>query len=231
MGEDFLRLAKDWEVFIYLILGILIVWQIRKFSLAWGELRSAAFGLERESAQAKLNWSISMLIFVFLIGVVEFGLVSFVVPTVPEASPLPTSTLDLLATPTITLEPGAQAQAAEAAPISVEDSQNTGCIPLSVDIISPANDETIRDIVEIIGSADIPNFGFYKFEMASLNDPSWLTIQAGDVITREGRLGYWDTTRLTPGDYALRLVVTDNQGQAAEPCVIQVRVELPSETE
>ena len=231
MGEDFLRLAKDWEVFIYLILGILIVWQIRKFSLAWGELRSAAFGLERESAQAKLNWSISMLIFVFLIGVVEFGLVSFVVPTVPEASPLPTSTLDLLATPTITLEPGAQAQAAEAAPISVEDSQNTGCIPLSVDIISPANDETIRDIVEIIGSADIPNFGFYKFEMASLNDPSWLTIQAGDVITREGRLGYWDTTRLTPGDYALRLVVTDNQGQAAEPCVIRVRVELPSETE
>ena len=231
MGEDLLRLAKDWEVFIYLILGILIIWQIRKFALAWGELRSAAFGLERESAQAKLNWSISMLTLVFLIGVVEFGLVSFVVPTVPDASPLPTSTLDLLATPTITLEPGAEAQQGEASPISAEGSQNTGCIPLSVDIISPANDETIRDIIEIIGSADIPNFGFYKFEMSTLNDSNWLTIQAGDVITREGRLGYWDTTRLTPGDYALRLVVTDNQGQAAEPCVIRVRVEPPSETE
>jgi hypothetical protein len=67
--------------------------------------------------------------------------------------------------------------------------------------------------------------------MAALNDPSWLTIQAGEVITQESRLGYWDTTRLTPGDYALRLVVTDNQGQAADPCVIQVRVEAPSETE
>jgi hypothetical protein len=231
MGEDLLRFAKDWEVFIYLILGILIFWQIRKFAVAWGELRGAAFGLERESAQAKLNWSISMLIFVFLVGVVEFGLVSFVVPNVPEASPLPTSTLDLLATPTITLEPGAAAPQSEASPLSVESSQNTGCVPLSVDIISPANGETIRDIVEIIGSSDIPNFGFYKFEMSPLNDPTWLTIQAGDVITREGRLGYWDTTRLPPGDYALQLVVTDNQGQAAEPCVIEVRVEPPSETE
>jgi hypothetical protein len=68
MGEDILRFAKDWEVFIYLILGIFVVWQIRKFALAWGELRSAAFGLERESAQGNLNWSISMLIIVFLIG-------------------------------------------------------------------------------------------------------------------------------------------------------------------
>jgi len=231
MGEDILRFAKDWEVFIYLILGIFAVWQLRKFALSWGELRSAAFGLERESAQGTFNWSISMLIIVFLLGVIEFGLVSFVVPTVPEASPLPTSTLDLMATQTTTLEPGSAALKIDITPLGEESDQNSGCIPLSVDIISPTDEETIRDIVEIIGSADIPNFGFYKFEMAALNNPSWLTIQAGEVITQEGRLGYWDTTRLTPGDYALRLVVTDNQGQAADPCVIQVRVDPPNESE
>ena len=97
--------------------------------------------------------------------------------------------------------------------------------------LSPENGETIKDIVEIIGSADIPNFGFYKFEMAAISDISWLTIQAGETITQTGRLGYWDTTRLSPGEYGLRLVVTDNQGQSTEPCMIQVRVDPPSETE
>ena len=62
--------------------------------------------------------------------------------------------------------------------------------------------------------------------MAAANEFSWLTIQAGDIVTHEGRLGYWDTTRLNSGDYALRLVVTDNQGEPVDPCVVHVRVEL-----
>jgi len=227
MGE-ILRFFKVNEVLIYLILGILAIWQIRKFALAWGELRSAAFGLERESAQSHLNWAATMLIFIFILGVTEFGLVSFVVPAVPGAAPLLTPTLDLLATPTTILEAGAAAAARDFTPVPTMETENEGCLPGSVDIIAPATGDTIQDIVEIIGSADIPNFGFYKFEMAAISDSSWLTIQAGEIITQEGRLGYWDTSRLSPGDYALRLVVTDNQGQSAEPCVIQVRVDPPT---
>ena len=103
MGE-ILQFFKENEVFIYLILGIFAVWQFRNFILAWGELRNAAFGLERQSAQSRLNWVATILIFMFILGVGEFVLVSFVVPTVPDASPLITPTLDLLASPTITLE-------------------------------------------------------------------------------------------------------------------------------
>jgi hypothetical protein len=228
MGE-ILRFFKENEVFIYLILGGFAVWQVRKFALAWGELRNAAFGLERESAQSRLNWVATMLIIVFMLGVAEFVLVSFVAPTVPGASPLTTPTLNLLASPTTTLE--VKALTSDTTPAPANQTENNGCVPGQVDILSPENGETIRDIVEIIGSADIPNFGFYKFEMAAINDVSWLTIQAGETITQNGRLGYWDTTRLLPGDYALRLVVTDNQGQSTEPCVIQVRVDLPSEAE
>jgi hypothetical protein len=228
MGE-ILRFFKENEVFIYLILGGFAVWQIRKFALAWRELRNAAFGLERESAQSRLNWVTTMLIIVFMLGVGEFVLVSFVAPTVPGASPLTTPTLDLLATPTTTLE--AKALTTDTTPAPTIETENNGCVSGRVDIISPENGETIRDIVEIIGSADIPNFGFYKFEMAAINDVSWLTIQAGETITQNGRLGYWDTTRLTPGEYALRLVITDNQGQSTESCVIQVRIDPPSEPE
>lgn len=228
MGE-ILRFFKDNEVIIYLILGGFAFWQIRNFILAWEELRNAAFGLERESAQSRLNWVATMLILAFMLGIGEFVVVSFVVPKVPDASPLLTPTLDLLASPTVTLEPGSQA--AIATPALAIETAMSDCIPDQIDIISPQNGTTVKDIVEIIGSADIPNFGFYKFEMAAINDTSWLTIQAGDTITREGRLGFWDTTRLSPGDYGLRLVLTDNQGESHPPCTIQVRVEPPSESE
>ncbi|MBM3143480.1 MAG: hypothetical protein FJ010_00665 [Chloroflexi bacterium] len=225
-----LRFFENNEIFIYLILGILAVWQIRKFTLGWDELRSAAFGLEQESARTRLNWAMSMLVLIFILAVAEFGLVSFVFPNIPEASPLLTPTLDLLATPTITLEAAEQlietGNTAPSAPIQAED---IGCIPRQVEITFPSNGETVRDVVEIYGTADIPNFGFYKFEMASVNDANWLTIQAGDVAKKDELLGYWDTSRLPVGDYALRLIVTDNQGNASEPCSVQVRVEAPSE--
>lgn len=228
MGE-ILQFFKENEVFIYLILGIFAIWPLRNFISAWGELRNAAFGLERQSAQSRLNWVATILIFLFILGVGEFVLVSFVVPTVPDASPLVTPTLDLLASPTITLE--ANLSASNLTPVPSIETQAGNCVPGKVDILSPENGETIKDIVEIIGSADIPNFGFYKFEMAAISDIAWLTIQAGETITQTGRLGYWDTTRLSPGEYGLRLVVIDNQGQSTEPCMIQVRVDPPSETE
>ncbi len=227
MGQA-LNFFKDIEVFIYLFLGLLAIWQLRKFSLAWSELRSAAFGLERESAQSRLNWAATMLIFIFAFGVAEFSLVSFVVPTMPGA--LATPTLDLLASPTTTLAPG-ETPTEAGTPAPIVEVENTGCVPNQVDIISPAGGETIQDIVEIVGSADIPNFGFYKYELAALHDSNWLTIQAGEVITQNGRLGYWDTSRLSPGDYALRLIVTDNQGASTNPCVVQVRVEPPDDLE
>ena len=71
---------------------------------------------------------------------------------------------------------------------------------------------------------DIPNFGFYKFEMAKSNENSWLSIEANNNAVVNGQLGNWNTTRLDPGVYQLRLVVTDNQGQALPPCVVQVNV-------
>lgn len=228
MGE-FLRFFKDNEVYIYLVLGVFAAWHIRNFILAWKELQNAAFGLERGSAQSRLNWVTTMLILIFMLGVIEFVLVSFVVPTVPAASPLLTPTLDLLASPTTTLE--TEQLALDSTPAPTLETDNGNCVPGQIEIISPEDGETIQDIVEIIGSVDIPNFGFYKFEMAAINDPSWLTIQAGEIITQNGRLGFWDTTRLSPGDYGLRLIATDNQGQSSQPCAIQVRIDPPSESQ
>lgn len=220
-----LSFFKDNEIFIYILLGILVVWQLRKFSVAWDALRSAAFGLEQESARARLNWSAMMLLLLLILVVVEFGVVSFIVPAVPEATPLLTPTLDVLASPDIEAD---VPQVEVTSPVSDFQIIESGCVSGLIDIISPQANEAVSDVVEITGSANIPNFGFYKFEMASVDDPTWLTIQAGDVLVVDGLLGYWDTSRLSGGDYLLRLVVTDNQANASPPCTIQLRVETPA---
>lgn len=225
------------------MLGLAGLIYLGKFIRSWDELRQSAFGLERENAQTRLNQAASMLVLLLTMTVAEFTLVSFVAPSVPGANPLLTPTLDLLATPTITLipeqstpadagglqplgTPALSQLAAPAAPPDLED----GCTPGEVMLSAPEQDSTVSGIVEIIGTADIDNFGFYKFETAKPGEDTWLSIQAGNVAVQGGLLGNWDTTRLDPGTYRLRLVVVDNQGEAQPACAIRVnvtRVETP----
>src|SRR4030067_1730948 len=101
--EQALQFFRVNEIWIYVILGILGAWQVRKFALAWEELRGAFFGLEREAAQSRVNSAATMVVLLILMAVAEFTLVTFVVPTLPGANPLPTAMLDLLATPPPTL--------------------------------------------------------------------------------------------------------------------------------
>jgi len=229
--EQALRFFRNNEILIYLGLGILAIYQLRKFFLAWNDLRAAAFGLERENAQASLNRTAGILIFLLVLGVSEFALVSFVAPSISGVIPIWTPTVDLLATPTITLAVEASEESVDVSgtPMPTVQAESEGCIPGAIEILSPEDGETVSGMVEVLGTANIPNFGFYKFEMAALGDTSWLTIQAGETITTEGKLGYWDTTTLNQGDYFLRLVVADNQGKTLPPCAVKVRVIPPPE--
>ena len=227
--EEVLRFFNNYEIIVYLGLGILAAWHVRKFILSWQELQAAAFGLEYESAQGRLNRAAGILVFLFVVGVVEFGLVTFVVPVYPEIEPLPTSTLDLLATPTTTLPVTESVPQEELAVEMAEQIPEAGCIPEEVMITYPENDATVRDIIEVRGTVNVPNFGFYKFEIAPPGTDDWLTIQAGEDIVIDGVLGNWDTTQLEPGSYNLRLVVADNEGNHREPCVVSVYVEQPTE--
>lgn len=230
--EEALRNLKTFEVWIYLLLGFGGLFFIRKFMLAWQELRVAAFGLERQQAQARLNWAASILVLLLTIAVAEFVLVSFIAPTVPGASPLLTPTLDLLASPTTTLAvtdtPAGNAPQAAFTATPPSQPLVSDCVADSIEISSPQNGQEVSGTVDIVGTANIPNFGFYKFEMKLPEDASWQTLQAGNQVRNQESLGIWDTRRLLPGEYQLSLVVVDNQGQASQPCIVQVRV-LPYE--
>lgn len=229
--EEALGFFRSFEVWIYLVLGLAALIYIRKFFISWSEYRQATFGLERESAQGRLNQSALVLVLLLAMGMSEFILVSFFVPSVPGANPVPTSTLNLLATPTITL-PVVSGEAGEAASTEIAVlSTNPGCVPGQVEIKSPLEGQELSGVVEISGTANIPDFGFYKLEIKRPDETIWLTLQAGNSIVQGGKLGDWDTRRLTPGDYQLGLVAVDNEAQPSPSCIIQTRViNVPEET-
>ena len=226
---EILRYLRDLEYLIYIVLGALAVWQLRKFYLSWEELRAAAFGLEKESAQLRLNRSAALLVVFLFLSTAEFGLVSYIIPAMPGVNPVPTPTLDLLATPTTTLpaeinpEPGTPTL--EGPPGT--DSFPVGCVENQVMITYPEDNMTVSGIVEVEGTVNIPDFGFYKFEISPSETNNWLTIQAGDTIKEDEMLGFWDTAQLEAGNYYLRLVVVDNQGISLEPCMVYLYVDLP----
>jgi hypothetical protein len=233
-----IRFFREYEIWIYVVVGAVAIWQVGKFILAWQELGKAAFGLEREHAQYKLNTAAALLILMLLTLVGEFVVVSFVAPTVPGAIPIPTPTLDLLATPSITLPPPTPTLSETGQPDETAQPNGTlqpaalpeqsQCVQGQVMISEPQDGAEISDIVTLMGSASIPNFGFYKYEVARPGDSVWLTIGGSRTPVVEGKLGDWDTTTRVPGEYLLRLVVTDNEGNYLPACVIRVRIAPPA---
>lgn len=226
---EFLGYLRDLEFLIYIVLGSLSAWQLRKFYLAWEELRAAAFGLEKESAQLRLNRSAALLVVLLFLGTAEFGLVSFIIPAIPGVNPLPTPTIDLLATPTSTLvsNPDPNTTPPSVSSPLATDMIMTGCIANEVMITYPENNSTVSGIVEIEGTVNIANFGFYKFEISAADTNNWLTVQAGDLPKEDEMLGFWDTSQLQAGNYYLRLVVIDNEGIQLDPCAVFLYIDNP----
>jgi hypothetical protein len=99
-----------------------------------------------------------------------------------------------------------------------------------VEITSPLPGDAISGVVSVTGTADVENFGFYKFEVARADEELWLTIQAGRQVVVDGNLvENFDTSLFPPGQYVLQLVVTQNTGEALPACRVPVLIGAPSE--
>jgi hypothetical protein len=111
-------------------------------------------------------------------------------------------------------------------PLGTPEAQSgmSGCVPDEIMLTSPEPGDEISGTVVLKGTADVPNFGFYKYEFAAVGTNTWTTISAGTKPVKDDELGQWDTTARPNGDYFLQLVIIDNVGQTLEPCVIAVRV-------
>lgn len=216
------RFLASYEALIYILLAIGALFSFRSLWRAWGEWRVAVFSLEREFSARRLGRSAAISALIIILFCAEFFMASFVIPGLPAEFFLTTPTLDLISTPTGTLSPQAMTEFAGGQP--PQQASASGCIPNQVMIAYPEPADEIRGAIEIRGTVNIPNFGFYKYEVAPAGSDTWVTISAGRSVVNDASLGRWDTTALTPGDYQLRLVVTDNQGQVLPACIVPVRV-------
>ena len=218
MGSVYRTLA-NYEPLIYIALAIGGLFAFRRMWLSWREWRDSVYGLEREFALRRLGQATAVALLVLALVFVEFFIATFIAPSLPASDLLATPTLDLLITPVGTLAPGAPPAITQPVPSGM-----SGCKPEQVMITAPKPGDEVKGTVKITGTADSPNFGFYKYEVAPMGTQNWATIAADRKPVKNDQLGEWNTLSLTNGDYFLRLVVTDNVGASLEPCVIAVRV-------
>lgn len=223
MGPVYRTLAS-YEPLIYIALAIGGLFAFRRMWHSWREWRDSVYGLEREFALRRLGQATAAAFFILALIFVEFFIATFIAPSLPATDILATPTLDLLLTPPGTLSPEQATQAALFPVTQSVPSGMSGCIPDQIMITAPEPGEPVSGTVEITGTANVPNFGFFKYEIAPMGTQNWATISAEREPKVNEILGSWNTSSLTNGDYFLRLVVTDNVGVSLEPCVIAVRV-------
>lgn len=222
---------QKYEGWIYGLLGIVAIFYLQKLILAWKDWQGTVFGLEREVAQRRFSTALTILLLLVLFVFMEFVIVSFVVPSYPQSLSLPTPTLDLLATPTATLPGliGAANTVLTEEVVATEDlvTLEEGCIAGQIEWLSPKPGDVISATVELIGTVNVPNLGFFKYQYATPGEDLWTDIAAGNQPKVDGQIGFWNTSQLNAGDYHLRLVVYDNQNEPFPACIIPVRVRRP----
>lgn len=106
--------------------------------------------------------------------------------------------------------------------------------PGYADITRPQQGEAIFGLVTIEGSAAHPSFVYYELSFAYQPNPSdtWFPImQPIQTPVTDGRLGIWDTTGITDGNYQLRLIVWLENGKSLEAIVSDLRIRNTTPTE
>lgn len=218
------RSLDTYEPLIYITLAILGLFVFRRMWGAWREWRDSVYTLEREYALWNLGRVTAIGFLVLAAFFVEFYIATFIAPALPASDLLATPTLDLLASPQASLPAADSTQAALALATQPVQNGMSGCVADKIMITSPKSGDEVSAVVDLVGTADIPNFGFYKYEVASIGTDNWKTISADREPKKATSLGKWNTLSVSNGDYFLRLVITDNVGNTLDPCVIAVRV-------
>jgi hypothetical protein len=223
---DVLLFIAENETWFYLLFGLAGALYARRGILRYLEARRAMFGLERDRALARMRQAGGVFSLALAASVATFVLSTFVIPSLPagvSASPLPTvSLLSSPAAPTPTIGEGLLS----ATPLPEGELDSRGCANPEATFTQPVEGASMSGIVEIRGTANITNFGFYKVEYRGRREEGpWQAVLAGDQPVIDDLLGEWDTALVgSSGDFLLRLVVADTAGNAPLPCVIPIQI-------
>jgi hypothetical protein len=81
--------------------------------------------------------------------------------------------------------------------------------PPIAEITAPLNCSDVSGVVEIHGTASDANLSAWTLQYTGGDSNGWVTIASGASNVTKGLLAKWDTTRLRPCAYTIRLIVSD----------------------
>jgi len=219
----FIEFVRSIEIWFYIVIGVVALLYSQKLFAALDAVRMATFPLERETATRQLRTSILTLMGLLGLAGVIFISITFVSPLIAWDGSLPTPTLDLLAVPTMTLEPTEELVLFPSEITPTPPMDGNYCVEGILEWTFPVDGEEISGIIEARGSVNFPALGFYKYEYSQQGSDLWITISAGSQQIVDEKLGgAWNTATVSSGSYQLRIVATDNDNNYLPPCTINV---------
>ena len=248
----FVQLLANYAGLIYLGCVIGIIFYFREIIAARQDLHKSLYSLEREAAGGRVVRGLLLIVLFGAIAIATYVLATVVAPQLPvegaNGTPTPalleltyTPTPTLQATPTRTPKPPTPvatiAPAENATPLSPTATPGPTTPPLpaaacsdpNVQLTAPVPGQTFSVDIQLRGTADTPNFAFYKF---TLKGPVTGDVEktVGDVVRTPRRndvLGSISVAPLLaqPGVYIVGLVVVDNTGNEYPHCTLPIVVQ------
>jgi len=246
--EQVLRFIADYQWWIYAVLGLVLLFYLRRAIISRQQGVRSIFKLEQEQLRLKYSRSVMVSAVVLLLMVSVFMLSNplrlapaakpdaspsttsgpLSAPTLTPTSPPPTITATPTATrvlptspvrPTATSLVAATAQAPQVRPAACPDPNRR--------ITAPGMNQVVQGDVAVRGTADHPNFDYYKIEVGSGANPGQWTVvgQLHRAPVSGGVLETFNASAYPPGVYTLRLVVVDTTGNFPEPCQVTITVQ------
>jgi hypothetical protein len=248
--ERLLELLAEYQWWVYGVLGLILLFYLRRAFLARRDGARSIFKLEQEQARTRYSRSaiISAVVLLFMVAVFVVSNPLQSSPNLP-LEPTPTETTGPLVASTLTptpppatITPTATATRERPTPQTrptltpAVDATATlvigpppACPNSNVRITSPGVNQVVQGNVPIRGTANLANFQYYKIEVASGPNPKdheWTVVgQLHQSPVVGGVLETFNSGAYPVGVYTLRLVVVDQTGNYPQPCQVTVTVQ------
>jgi hypothetical protein len=247
--EAVLRIIADYQWWIYGLLGLILLFYLRRAIVARRESARSIFKLEQEQARGRYSRSVVVLAIILLVMTAVFLLSNPLLPVPRETSvptstatsgplaastltptpPQPTMTSTVAATRTRLVRPTPPSPTPEVVVTDTPVVRPAACSDPNVRITSPGTNQVIQGNFPIRGTASIANFQYYKVEVGpgpNPRDQEWTVVgQLHYSPVSAGVLETFNSSAYPPGTYTLRLVVVDQTGNFPEPCRVTVAVQ------
>jgi len=242
-----LQFAVEYQWWLYGLLGLLLLFYLRRAIVARQEGLRSIFKLEQEQARGRYSRSVVVMLVLLGVAAIVFGLTNFLGPALSRPpEPTPKVTGGPLSEPTLTSTPPLPtitptATATKPLPTRLVPTPTSlavtptplvrpaACADPNARLTSPGVNQAVRGSVQLRGTANIADFQYYKIEVAAGAEPVdqvWSVVgELHYTPLDSGVLETFNSDAYPPGIYTLRLVVVNKTGNYPEPCRVTVAVQ------